>query len=110
LRRERRIDPVNLWRLTRVLFYFAREPRVQSAPGFPCALDFREAKSSCIARALRAAGSRTLVCVIAKSEANEAIQTAYAVVFWIASLLRPGEASGATGIHFSKNFSGSPKR
>ena len=41
-RRESRICPVDLWFLTPVLSSLHRRPRVQSAPGFPCALTSQE--------------------------------------------------------------------
>jgi hypothetical protein len=37
-------------------------PRVQRAPGFPCALCLKEGQGSCATRASRAAGSKNHVC------------------------------------------------
>ena len=62
-RRESRICPVDLWFLTPVLFYLHRRPRVQSAPGFPCALAFQEGETSDKPRVSHAARTRSHVAL-----------------------------------------------
>ncbi len=78
-------------------------PRVQRAPGLPCALGPKRARNSSKPRAQHAARTRSHICsleisvvevsirrcarpVIARSDSDEAIRTFSAEAFWIASL------------------------
>ena len=60
-RREGRVIPVNLWWLTRVLFYFAREAAGATGTRLSLRPLFSEGTGSCITRAFRAAGTRRCV-------------------------------------------------
>ena len=93
------MPPLNLYARVRFsLCILHTRPRVQRAPGLPCALFVSEGESSGKARAYQAARMRNHILalveshgpdishVIARSDSDEAIHASAHVEGWIASL------------------------